>query len=363
MSEQTLPDSNESLDKFFETGGQSPPPEVEVAEPAPPPEVVPESSTPAAAEVAETPAVAPAAPAAEKPDRHVPLAALHEERQRRQELQRELEETRRRTERIEQTWQDIQSRLTAQQLAQQEAQLRAEQERQLQENPPPKWEEDPAGFLRWQAEQNAKALAEQQRVIEEFRQQQLQQSQQELARQQFTAQVVSQEARFRSEHPDYDQAVNFIKQRRDQELSTWGITDPVRRAEIVQQEIVFLASNALQSGANPAEKAYDMAQRFGYRNSAQVQQAAAAARAAVPATSGAVPATSGAVPATSAAAQASEAARLINAAKGQAAATTLAGVGAAPTPGPSLEQLAQIEDAAEFDKMWDKMFAPGKSLL
>jgi hypothetical protein len=144
---------------------------------------------------------------------------------------------------------------------QQELQRQAEQaQRQQQQQQPPDYDEDPAEYLRWQNEQLGRQLHD----IRSWAQQRQQQEWQAQQEAQLAQQVQSDESRFRREAPDYDDAVNFLKQNRDRELKTWGIRDRAQRENTIQQEIMFLVQSALNQGVSPAQAAYDTAQRHGY---------------------------------------------------------------------------------------------------
>lgn len=151
------------------------------------------------------------------------------------------------------------------------ARQQALQQQQAQQEQPPDYEDDPAGYLRWQNEQLERQLNEV-RGWAQQRQQLEWQAQQEA---QFVQHVQDEESRFRQEAPDYDAAVEFLKQNRDRELKNWGIRDRGQREHTIQQEILFLTQSALNQGISPARAAYEMAHRHGYgRDTPEYRRAA-----------------------------------------------------------------------------------------
>ena len=221
---ELTPDEN----KFFETGGNVSPPEVST------PEVV----TPAP-EVAVTP---------ETNDKQVPLAALHEARQiqkeLREELQRAREEARQAAEKATKYSSTFEKFL-------------AEQTKQAA----PKYEEDPLGALKYENDQLKEKIQQLdtgvQKNQEDFTRAQQYQS--------FAQHVQAQEATYKQTATDYDQAIAHLKQVRLQDFADLGLNQADAQAAL-QNEIFGLAQAAVQNGRNPAEIAYKMAQRYGYKS-------------------------------------------------------------------------------------------------
>lgn len=76
------------------------------------------------------------------------------------------------------------------------------------------------------------------------------------------------EIEFIQENPDYHDAIDFLSQRRAEQLVLLGI--PEEKIEnIVSQERISLAMQALNNGRNPAEIAYKLAKANGYQEKAQ----------------------------------------------------------------------------------------------
>jgi hypothetical protein len=218
--------------KFFESGGQAMP------------------ETPA--EVTPPPVVTNDPPPAPVEDKQVPLAALHEARQIQKELREQAKKAqdearlaREKAEKMEQTFQSFLSERT--------------------KEAAPKYEEDPLGALKYENDQLKKKYEEVETGIKQT-QDDWQRSQQY---QHFTQQVVSQEAAYKQNVADYDQAVAYLKKVRLDDYADLGY-EPAAAHEALQNEIFGLAQAAMSKGKNAADVAYKMAQRYGYK----VQQVA-----------------------------------------------------------------------------------------
>lgn len=215
-------------EKYFEQRGEIDPPGVPDDEPAAeaPEAEDAEAVSPAAAPSEETP-VEPAAGAKPetKPDRHVPLAALLEERRAAQERERKMEER---------------FQLLVQKLA-------PKQEEPKQ----PTIEEAPVERLR--------------QLDEQFRS-----LQQQTIQQQQEANLVNwyrvNANQFAEKQSDFHEAYTFWQQSIAGELAdAMGYADPVAIEQQVQQFEKNIAVKAAQDGVNPGERIYKAAQRRGYK--------------------------------------------------------------------------------------------------
>jgi hypothetical protein len=276
------------------------------------PETPPEAATPepsapeAAAEPTATPAPAPAPTAPPPRQETVPQAALHEERKRRQEAEeraRQIElQNARMAERF-QMWQQA----TA-----------------PQSEPPPSVDKDIFGAVNHLIRQQENTTAE----INRYKQQMIaDQQMRQLG--QWGAQA---ESAYRRSVPDYDRALQHLRQARMNELRTLGINEMQAQQQLQNEERQLLI-HAAQQRRNPADYAYRMAQQRGYR-----QNAAPAAPASPPP---------------------NPAQRLNVIEAGQQAARSLTGVGgrAAVNPEMTIDNLTKMSDR-EFDA-W-KMKNPAK---
>lgn len=241
----------------------------------------------------------------------VPLAALHEERNARKQLQQRLAQ-------IEQEQKDRDAKLQA----------RLDALTRRDEPQPPAFEADPAGYLRHQVDGLAQTMAERQKQEQAERQQREQATAQQQHIQRLAAHVNNSEAAFAQQNPDYNAAVEHLKNVRVRELTEGFGLDPMTASQKAQQELIEFALHNAAQGVNPAEAAYRIAAVRGYQKAA--------------------PAQPGATPAE----------KLATQQKGQAAAKSLGG-GGAPAGKMTVESLLSMSDeefaaATQGDK-WMKV--------
>lgn len=195
------------------------------------------------AEVPETPAAPSPAAAPERPPGYVPHEALHEQRETNKRIAEELRQTKERSERMEQTFQKLLS--------------------SLNEKPPPDPTKDPLGHFEHQNQALSKQLGE---LTEKLGKVDTERQKNERV-QHLVDSISSTEEEFRSQTPDYDAAVKFLKAERREELKEIGI--PASQVEkTLNMEIMSLAEIALSQGKSPAAAAYNMAKRRGYKPAA-----------------------------------------------------------------------------------------------
>lgn len=231
---------------------------------------------------------------------NVPLAALQEERSRRQELQREIQEQRDKITRMEALWERTQ-------------QERAQAGRPTTPNP----DEDPDGYYR------AK-IAELETELNGIKGQgQQRQEQEEQARQsqQLIERYASDVRRFAAETADFNDAYTFLYREADKDLQARGVTDPEMRSAILQQEEGQIVGLALREGRSPAEAIYGYAKYRGYKAGNGEN-------------------------------------RLDALQKGAAAAKSLSGSKGRTEGTITLERLAEL-DGEEFDKAWNEAHRKG----
>lgn len=218
-------------------------------EESPQEEVAEEEVVEEAAEEAVEEVEAPEEDAAEKRDK-VDYGALHAERERRKQAQRELEEIRTKYSTLEERIATINEQIARQNQA-----------------PTPTFEENPDEYFRHQLEQTGKS-------VEELKAEMSKSSEAEqhrLAQQQLAQSIMAAEAEFRRESPDYDDAVNFLREARAREYAIWGIDDPSEINLRLYGEALQLAEHARQAGMSPAQLAYNLASARGYRKAAAQQ--------------------------------------------------------------------------------------------
>ncbi len=225
---------------------------------------IPEAEAVTAAPAEEN-AKAPEADTTEaKAEKLVPLAALHEERQTRKQIQNEIRQMR-----------EQQAQRDQQIAEQQEAYAIAQQRLQqyiasMNRPPPPDENSDPlaAGLhIAKQTQNEVQALRQQQAHREQWEyQQRLQAQQNEMQRQaqdQFVATVTGSEQQFTAEHPDYFDAVKFAVSRRMKELVAGGWQQE-EAAQVATNDARNMAAQWVQRGQNPAAMAYQLSQAMGY---------------------------------------------------------------------------------------------------
>jgi HD-GYP domain-containing protein (c-di-GMP phosphodiesterase class II) len=240
-------------------------------------------------------------PEGEPEKKLVTLSALHEERQRRKELQEEI-----RRNKEEQARRDaiLEQRLAALQQARQTEQPKA-----------PTWDDSPldAGKATTQDVQELKA--ERQQAA-------------------FANQVVSafqwDKAEFVRETADYTDAENFLIASRMQELAIYNPGVPQwQLRQFVDQEALQLAATHLQQRTSPAKAVYELAKARGYKRAEPKPQEPA---------------------------KPTEAERLQVIERAQESATSLAAAGGAPAGGPlTLDMIAKMSDD-EFAALTEKQF-------
>lgn len=147
------------------------------------------------------------------------------------------------------------------------------------------------------------------------------------------------ETEFSKTTPDYQDAAAYVRQARDQELDYMGYKDPAVRNQIIQQDALQIAAQALQGNLNAAEVVYNIAKARGYQ-----------AKAPAPVPAAPVPAPIAASP---------DASKLKTVAKGQSQASPISQVNGTAQPEVSIESLlkmsdADFEEATKGDK-WQKM--------
>lgn len=196
------------------------------------------------------------------PNRQVPYGALHEERQRRRNLERQQEADR-------QAFAEAITQLRGQ------AKTMAERLQKYETPPAPDLNNDPLGALVYQNQtltQTVQQLAE--RIDARDRNEQ----QSENSRRVVNL-VESHEAAFRQSTPDYDDAINHAKTARMRQYMAIGLSEDQAFAR-VQNDAQQIVIHALQSRQNPAEAAYRFAQASGWvspRAKQEMQRAGQAA--------------------------------------------------------------------------------------
>ena len=217
---------------------------VEAEAPAEAPVAPQEATAEAQSEAAEAPE------ATKPPPGMVPQQALHQERERRKEIERQFQDTQR-------TLAEMQARIEA---------MNAPPEQPIVVPDPVL---QPEAFKQWQIDQIKQRAEEMQNLAAQ--QQEAQQEMQVMQRLNYDV------AQFKATTPDYDTAFQHAVKGRQDELAFYGYSQEQIAAQI-EVDVRALVQQAYTAGKNPAELFYTYAQMRGY--SPQAAQPAPAPQAA-----------------------------------------------------------------------------------
>lgn len=177
--------------------------------------------------------------------------AMQEEREKRKEIQRELQETKNRTQRMEYAFQQMLQNVQQQQAPQ-----------------PPSYEENPLEALRYDTEQT-KSYLQQQHLAQ---QQQYQLQQQQMAQQQFIQRYQNDSHEYMTtKAPDFRDAYSFLANQRLEEYKAAGYSLQEANRLLIEDEMA-IAAKAYNDGVNPADRMYKLAQHRGYKPASQQGQ-------------------------------------------------------------------------------------------
>jgi hypothetical protein len=277
--------------------------------------------TPKPAEAEAKPAADPKAEAEpEAKGGVVPQQALHEERERRKAAQKERDDAKT-------AFTKLQSRLDT--LA--EVAKAQQQPAPVKEVEIPDVNTDPVGHFRAKDAIRERELNE----LKAWKTAQEQQFQATNNVQRIASIAQAQEREFIKTAPDYMEASEHLKTLRDRQLIAYGVNDPTERQNIIAQDAIQIAANALSQNKNPAQVIWDMATASGYKKAE-------------------------AKPATASGTAPSETEKVRMAAAGQKAGASLGQLSGGATPPTTLEALSRMSDeefadATKGDK-WRKLF-------
>lgn len=242
MAKKTDPNpddmTDEQLDKMFDERHQE-----AASEPEPPVEQ-PKADEPGPPE--EKPSEEP--PEGEDEHKQVPYAALAEERRKRQERDRQIEELTGKVGKMESVFARLQD---------------ATKPEEPKEAPPPDPREKPLDAIEYLNRKVSEAEAREKQTAA----QRAEAEQNAKAWQEFTNKLDSIEAEFAKDAPDYFDAVAFAKQARADELAMFGYTAQ-QAQEMAMRDAVQLANLSMRNNRNPAEVFYNYAQKRGYQRRA-----------------------------------------------------------------------------------------------
>lgn len=187
----------------------------------------------------EEPAKAEEPQAKQEPEKHpegyVPHGALHEERMRRKELQRELQEYREKFARADERLKTLETK----------------------KEPGPSFEDDPLTYTRQELEQLKG-------TVDKVSGEGLQELRSEVETLRIQRAIERQEMTFERTTPDYRDALGFYVKSRADAISELGYDEQEAR-DLIAQELQNATHRAIQAGKNPAEVVYRMAQKSGFK--------------------------------------------------------------------------------------------------
>lgn len=192
------------------------------------------------------PTITEPAPVQQPDNRTVPLAALHEARAELKELRRLYQESTSKLSTLDKLKQDI---------------LAIRESNKKPEPTVPDYNEDPLGNLSQRVNQQEQKISTYD--MESARRNQEMEAQKHQS--QLINTVVYHEQEFSKTTPDYLDAVNYMRELRKNELSVFGVTDPVQVNEELRKNAIALSSFAVNQGKNPAELMYTIAKQYGYK--------------------------------------------------------------------------------------------------
>ena len=198
-------------------------------------------------QAAEPPSQAQAPEDSDKPQDMVPHAALHEEREKRKELDGQVR-------RMEERFSEFLGRVKAEQ------EVRDQTAQAAQAPQVPEFDDDPAANL----DQRLKAQEQAQATSQEQVQAQMHEQQQRNQINAFEREFQSKEQAFASKTPDYYQATEFLRDSRLNELKTLGYPEAQAR-QVLDAEALQYAITATNNGVDPVEMFYKVARERGYK--------------------------------------------------------------------------------------------------
>lgn len=261
-----------------------------------------------------------------EPKGYVKLAALHEAREENRRLRESVEREQARVAQFESLKAQLEEMRN--QRSYQDQTAMEEEARRAQQQAEEMYQEDPVGYLKNQnmtLAQQMEAIRQQQ---EQFVQAQQQSIQEAAQMRQLTEHVNGLEAQFRQEVPEYDDAFQFLQQRRLADYAAIGIVDPNEQRASLYREILGMSGKAIQDGKNPAEVLYSLAKNWGFTPKSEQSEGEPNKEAT---------------------------GKIDRLQRGMKTATTLSDSGGAPPGGEiSLSDIERMSDD-EFEKLWSDM--------
>lgn len=190
-------------------------------------------------------------------ERYKAMAA--EDRNRRKETQKQIEQLAQENKQLKETFNKI--------LQKAQEQAEAEQQKEIV----PDFTDDPIGALKYQNDQLRKEMDSMKTGLTQRQQQEAQQREFIQKQQQFIGTYKQSAAEFEKTTPDFKDAYNYLLESREKELKMSGYNDR-QVAELLADDEAALVATAFQNQQNPAKVIYDLAKLRGYNTSGNMTQ-------------------------------------------------------------------------------------------
>lgn len=187
-----------------------------------------------------------------QPQRKVDYGALHAERQKRKASDAELAKAKEQIATFNGRWE------TLQQLARGQGGPQATQPQEIEV---PDINLDPVGHFEAKDRIRDRELSE----LRQWKSAQESQQTEYNNVSRLTQIAVSHEQEFSKKEPGYQEAAAWVRSARDQELQYMGYADPAQRQQIINQDALQIAAQALQGNMNAAEVVFNIAKARGWQ--------------------------------------------------------------------------------------------------
>lgn len=234
--------SDQEVEKYFETQGELPETKEEITEDHQ------DTEKESAEIIAQPDTNADTTADDSKHDRNY-KAAMHEERERRKEAQRQIDDLKSQNEKLRGTFEKV-------------IKSAEEQQRQAQA---PSFDDDPIAALKYENEQTKKELAS----LKQDKEDRASQHESMTKQQQFLNNYRVKTDEFSKENPDFKNAYQHLIDSRYAEHVEAGFTHD-QANQMLHEDEAAIVVQAMQQGVNPAERLYKLAKLRGYQNNTNV---------------------------------------------------------------------------------------------
>ncbi len=186
--------------------------------------------------------------ATKPPDGFVPHGALHEERMRRKELQKELEDYREKFSRVDERLKILGEKNTNQEI--------------------PSFEMDPLGYSKYEIDKLKGGFEDVSKRVPEN----IKRLEGEIETLRLQRVIERQEATFERDKPDYRDSLNFFIKTRIETAQEMGYDEDSARS-MVTSELQEATQRAISNGKNPAEIIYNISAKYGFKSNNSAKEA------------------------------------------------------------------------------------------